>query len=67
MCFSNISVRKEYCTVSWCLRSMHFLSYLEHSICWLKEPIAFGNELLMYWIIYKQEQNILITHIVSNS
>lgn len=43
---------------------MHFLSYLEHSICWLKEPIAFGNELLMYWIIYKQEQNILITHIV---
>lgn len=41
---------------------MHFPSYLEHSVSWFKEPIAFGRELLMYWIVYKKEQNIMITN-----
>lgn len=44
------------------LRSLYFLSYLERSISWFKEPIAFGTELLMNWIIYKKEQNTVITN-----
>lgn len=35
--------------------------FLEHSISWFKEPVAFGTELLGYWITYKREQNIIIT------
>jgi hypothetical protein len=42
------------------LQSMTSFSYLDHSICRLKEPITFGTELLMYWIINKQEHNLMI-------
>lgn len=47
--------------VSWDLRHRRFLSYLEHSISWFKDPVVFWTELLMCWITYKQKQNITIT------
>lgn len=53
---------RKYCIVSWDLRNRRFLSYLEHSISWFKDPVVFWTELLMCWITYKQKQNIMITN-----
>lgn len=43
-------------------RSLYSLSYLEHSICWLENQLSLGTQLLVHWILCKQEQNHKATH-----